>query len=190
MHTPAHVVVNLVILGRKEKPETTFPIVFGALLPDLPMFVFYLYQKVLRQTSEQVIWSQAYYEIGWQVFFDLFNSFPVMALGVALAYFLRARRLTVFFTSMALHGIADFGLHHDDAHRHLFPFSDWRFYSPISYWDPRHFGHIIAPLEAVTVLVACIILARRFTSTTARALIASVIPVYAIYWGYALWVWA
>jgi hypothetical protein len=189
MNTPAHLVINLVILGRKEQPEIIKPIVIGAILPDLPMVLFYFCQKVLRGMPEHFIWSQAYYENGWQMFFDLFNSLPLVVLGFVLAHRLGARRPIALFASMALHTLADASLHHDDAHRHLFPLSDWRFYSPISYWDPRHFGYIVAPLEAITVVVLCIVLARRFDSILARVLIACVVAVYAVYWGYALWVW-
>ncbi len=190
MNTPAHVVVNLLILGQKKRPQNTFPIVVGALLPDLPMLFFYLYEKVYRKMAEVSIWAHDYYKEGWQTLFDLFNSLPLMVLGLVLAYRLGASRLAALFASMVLHILGDAFLHHNDAHRHLFPFSDWRFHSPISYWDPKHFGHLIGPLEALAVVVGCIILARRSRSTTARALILFLLGVYAVYWAYALWVWA
>ncbi|UCG11585.1 MAG: hypothetical protein JSU72_13760 [Deltaproteobacteria bacterium] len=190
MNTPAHVAVNLVILGKKERPQTTAWIVVGAILPDLPMFLFYLYEKVWRKIPEHLIWSQAYDEPGWQVFFDLFNSLPLLILALLLALYRGARRFAALFASMVLHSLGDLLLHHDDAHRHLFPFSDWRFRSSVSYWDPRYFGEIVGPLEAVAVLGGCMILARRFTSVRARVLIGCLATSYAVYWGYALLVWA
>ncbi len=189
MNTPAHVVVNLLILGQKKRPKMTFPIVVGAILPDLPMVLFYLYQKVFRKMAEHSIWTQAYYEAGWQALFDLFNSLPLIVLGLVLAYRLGATRVAALFASMVLHILGDAFLHHDDAHRHLFPLSDWRFQSPVSYWDPKYFGNLIGPLEAVAVVVGCIIFARRFKSGTSRALILFMLGTYALYWGYALWVW-
>jgi hypothetical protein len=60
MNTPAHVIVNLLILGQKKRPKNTFPIVVGALLPDLPMLFFYLYEKVYRKMAEVSIWAHAY----------------------------------------------------------------------------------------------------------------------------------
>ena len=70
MNTPAHAVVNLVVLGRMNRPEQTGPILAGAILPDLPMLAFYLYAKMGQGLTEGAIWSQAYFETGWQAFFD------------------------------------------------------------------------------------------------------------------------
>ena len=190
MNTPAHVVVNLTILGRKEQPGLILAVVVGALLPDLPMFVFYCYAKVFRRIPEGLIWSQAFFQPEWQLFFDIFNSLPLMALGFLAAHHFGFRRLAACFASMILHSLGDFALHHHDAHRHLFPFSEWRFRSPISYWDPQHFGQIVGLLEALVVISGSYILIRRFTSIRARSLVMCLIVAYTVYWGYALVVWA
>jgi hypothetical protein len=190
MNTPAHVVINLVILGRKDVDETPAPIALGAILPDLPMMIFYLYEKAFRQLPEDVIWSQRYDDATWQGFFGLFNSFPLTILGLVLAYRFGASRLAALFSSMALHVLGDAFLHHDDAHSHLFPLSDWRFRSPVSYWDPQHYGQIIAPVEAIAVVSGCVLLARRFPSARVRILLGCLVTIYAASWVYALLVWA
>lgn len=189
MNTPAHIVVNLFILGREEKSGTIAPVAAGALLPDLPMMVFYAYAKLFSGIPEQVIWSETYHAAGWQTFFDLFNSLPIIALGTIGARLVGAGRLAVMFASMALHCLGDLLLHHHDAHRHLFPLSDWRFSSPVSYWDPQHFGHIAGPLEAAAVVAGCIFLLKRYRSVKARLLVAGVAAAYAVYWGYVAMVW-
>ena len=189
MNTPAHIVVNLTILGREEKAGTIAPVVAGALLPDLPMLVFYAYAKLWRGISEHVIWAQTYHEAGWQTFFDLFNSLPIIACGYITARLTGAKRFALLFVSMALHCIGDLLLHHDDGHRHLFPLSDWRFSSPVSYWDPRHFGNIAGPLEAVVVVAGCMFLIKTYTSLKARLLAAGLAVAYAGYWGYVFVVW-
>ena len=74
MNTPAHAVVNLLILGNKERPQHNLPILIGVLLPDLPMVLFYFYEKVVQNVPEVTIWSELYFDIGWQVFFNFFNS--------------------------------------------------------------------------------------------------------------------
>ena len=91
MNTPAHAVLNLLVLGRRERPELLSPIALGALTPDLPMVWFYFREKVLCGTPEVVIWSESYFAPGWQRLFDLFNSLPLIALGAAVAWALKAR---------------------------------------------------------------------------------------------------
>ena len=189
MNTPAHVVINLSILGREEKAGTIAPVVAGALLPDLPMMVFYAYAKILRGIPEQVIWSQTYHTGGWQIFFDLFNSLPIIALGYVGTRMAGAKRFAVMFASMAAHCLGDLLLHHDDAHRHLYPFSNWRFNSPVSYWDPQHFGNIAGPLEAVAVVAGCVYLIKIYDSLKARMLVAGLAAAYAVYWAYVVFVW-
>ena len=189
MNTPAHIVVNLTLLGREEKADTIAPVAVGALLPDLPMMVFYAYTKLWRNLSEQVIWTRVYHADGWQTFFDLFNSLPIIAVGYITARLTGAKRFALLFTSMALHCLGDLLLHHDDAHRHLFPLSNWRFSSPVSYWDPRYFGDIAGPLEALAVVAGCWYLIKTYTHLKARLLVAGLAVAYAGYWGYVFLVW-
>jgi len=54
-------------------------------------------------------------------------------------------------------------VHHDDGHRHFFPLSDWRFESPVSYWDPAHYGHIFLWIELLLVAAGTVWLTTVFT---------------------------
>ena len=190
MNTPAHAVVNLLILGRKAKPGHSLPIVIGSILPDLPMVLFYLYEKLLMRVPEQVIWSTLYFTPRWQHFFDFFNSLPLMLGGLLLARRFGPPWLMPFLFSMVLHVFGDLPLHHDDAHAHFFPLSNWRFESPVSYWDPSYYGNLFAPVEAMIVVIGSIVLFRRYPSVWARILVASVGAVYLVYWGFVFWMWA
>lgn len=189
MNTPAHAVASLLILGDEERPETGLPLVIGALLPDLPIVVFYAYQKLWRGMPEDWIWSQGYRLSSWQAFFDVFNSLPLILIGLLAARALGSIRLTAFFASMGIHVLGDLPLHHDDAHRHLFPVSDWRFESPVSYWDPAHYGLFVAPFEALLVFAGGLFLIRRHSARRMRLSIAGLIGFYAVYWGYVVIVW-
>ena len=189
MNTPAHAVLNLLVLGRQERRAVLAPIALGAVVPDLPMVWFYFREKVLRGTPEAVIWSDSYFAAGWQRLFDLFNSLPLIALGAAAAWALKSRGWLFFFASMALHCLADLPLHNDDAHRHFFPFSNWRFESPISYWDLRFGGLWVALAEVAMVLVGSAVLARRFEARWIRGLVALVGASYLAYIVYVLVVW-
>ncbi|HXU44424.1 MAG TPA: metal-dependent hydrolase [Thermoanaerobaculia bacterium] len=190
MNTPAHAVANLLILGRKGKPHLAWPIVAGAILPDVPMFVFYAVVKLGERLPEREIWSHAYYRPGWQAVFDGFHSLPLIALCLLVAWRLGAERWTALFASMALHVPEDFFLHHEDGHRHFFPFSDWRFASPVSYWDPAYHGTLIGGLEALMVIFGSLFLWRRYEARFVRAAIAAVGGLYALFFVFALVTWA
>lgn len=190
MNTPAHAVLNLLLLGRRGNADHLPPIVLGAVLPDLPAMLFYACEKLVRGTPESVIWSQAYHHPGWQMAFDLVHSLPLHALGAIVARRAGARRATLLFLSMVLHAVADLALHHDDAHRHLYPFSDWRFRSPVSYWDPAHYGLYVAPLEGLLVIAGCIVLMRRLRGAGPRLAVGVLGAVYLAYLGYVFLTWA
>ena len=184
MNTPAHSVLNLLLLGRKEKPNLALPILLGSALPDAPTVVFYLWAKLVRGLPEQVIWTQAYYAPRWQAVIDLCHSLPLTLLAFAVAWALGAEVWMALFAGMVLHVPEDLFLHSADAHRHFYPFSDWRFHSPVSYWNPRHYGNIAGPLEALLVLVGSAVLLRRFPSPWIRTLLAGVMVLYVFYWGF------
>ena len=105
---------------------------------------------------------RAYHDLSWQAFFDVFNSLPLLALGVPVARRLARPHAAVLFLSMMLHAVCDFALHRKDAHRHFFPFSDWRFQSPVSYWDPRHYGGIVTTIEMVVVVAGAVVLFKQY----------------------------
>ncbi len=189
MNTPAHLVLSALLLGRGERRGLWLPITAGALLPDLPMVGFYAYQRVVLENPERTIWSQIYFEPGWQVFFDLFNSLPLIAIGLLVAWRFRSRAWFAFFLSIGLHCIVDLVVHHDDAHAHLFPISSWHFRSPVSYWDPRFYGQIFAVAEAAFVLVGCAFLVRRSSPRSWRVIGAVTLLVYLGAAAFVITVW-
>lgn len=161
MNTPAHWVVSAVVLGRGRSASDWLPISLGAVLPDLPMFFFYLYERVWAGSSERLIWSERYFAHDWQVFFDAFNSLPLIAVGLLLARWRGWHKTFVLLISMTLHIAGDFFVHREDGHGHFFPLTRWHFMSPVSYWDPAHHGLWFAALEATGVLMGSLWLIRR-----------------------------
>ena len=152
MNTPTHVVLNALVLGHGRWRPHWLAITGGALIPDLPMVVFYLYERIVLGTPERVIWSTRYFDPGWQTFIDVFNALPLIALGAFVAWRARASTWLAFFASMAVHCLIDLLVHREDAHAHFFPLSSWRFVSPVSYWDPSHYGAVVGLAELVLVL--------------------------------------
>ena len=123
------------------------------------MFLFYGYQKFSGST-EKAIWEHHYFLDHWQYFFDAFNSLPFAAMLFGIALWRDCRWAQLLLLSAMLHMLCDLPLHHDDGHRHFLPISTWRFASPVSYWDPRHFGLIVAPIEAILAIISLIFVLR------------------------------
>ncbi len=189
MNTPAHLIVNLCVLGRKKSPRSQWAILLGALLPDSPMFLFYFVEKVIRDVPEYLIWTRDYYLDGWQNFIDVFNSIPLIGLGWFIAFRMQSRVGQLLFLSMMVHVFGDLPVHHDDAHRHFFPLFNWRFESPISYWDPQHYGHIVTLFEIGALLLCSVFLLRGGSTLVTKWCVGIIGILYALFFGYALWVW-
>lgn len=170
MNTPTHAILNLAFLGRKDQPSWNPLIIWGALIPDLAMFGFYALLK-FQGVSESQIWQTEYYRPFWQDVFDLFNSIPLAVLGLFVMLHFKRTGWALLFGSIVLHCLEDLPLHADDGHRHFWPFSQFRFESPVSYWDPSHYGHIAAPIELVVMWIASVYVFRRVRSRWTKALL-------------------
>ncbi len=153
MNTPSHYIVNLALLGKTISPQENIAITLGAIIPDAPIFIFYFVAKFIQGLPESEIWSEAYYQPFWQNIISLFHSFPIALIGLLICLACHWQAGGIAFASILLHCLADFPLHNDDAHRHFFPFSNYRFISPVSYWDPQHYGNIAAFGELTLVLL-------------------------------------
>jgi len=188
MNTAAHAIVNLLLFRKPLRETHVAAIISGALLPDAAMFIFY-FQAKLRGLSERAIWRDGYFDAGWQAVFDAFHSFPLLGLAWLLAWRARMQVLSIFFASMILHSLFDFPLHYDDAHRHFWPLSDFRFASPVSYWDPAHYGQFIAPLELLVVVAGGAWLLRTSESTTLFRSVATILFIYLTFWAAAAVMW-
>lgn len=155
MKTPSHALVNVGLLSLWTSPALALPLFAGAILPDLPIFALYVWAKFWKKLDERTIWSEVYYQRFWQDWVALFHSFPIciMLLGVAIAT--QRPALMAIAASLLLHNLGDFPLHHDDAHRHFYPLSEFRFVSPLSYWDTNHYGKQVAAVEDCLTLICC-----------------------------------
>ncbi|MDQ6971679.1 MAG: hypothetical protein Q9M30_03440 [Mariprofundaceae bacterium] len=90
---------------------------------------------------------------------------------------------------MFLHSCFDFPLHHNDAHHHFYPLSMWQFHSPVSYWDPAHYGGIAGPVELMVVLAGGAWLLRTTGSPVVKHSAGWILLLYLIYWGFAAVIW-
>lgn len=152
VNTPSHYILNLALLGKAIAPQNNMAITVGAILPDVPIFVFYLVAKFIYRMPEAKIWSEAYYETFWQNLVAWFHSIPLALIGAVIFYYLDWQPAMLLCISMICHSLLDLPVHHDDAHRHFYPLSNFRLISPFSYWDVRHYGKYVALIEMALVI--------------------------------------
>lgn len=171
MNTPAHLIFGLTVFGRNQNPRITAAAFFGALVPDLSLYLMAGWSLFIAQIPPEVVFGQMYFSDAWQNVFAVDNSIPLWALAVGLATLLRAPVAFAFAGAGLLHLLFDFPLHHDDARRHFWPLTDWIFHSPVSYWDPSHFGNFTSVIEVGVCVVFSAVLLRYFKSRLARGLI-------------------
>lgn len=104
-----------------------------------------------------------------------------------LGWYFRWPLLVLLCASMLLHIFADLPLHNDNAHQHFFPLLEWRFESPVSYWDPAHYGIWASLFEIFAVTAASIFLCWRHIQL--RPWATGIFAIYLLYWGYVWIVW-
>lgn len=186
MNTPAHVAASILLWRNEESRHAPLAVCLGAILPDAPMFVFYAIQKILGHT-ERDIWGTQYFRDDWQLFFDIFNSIPLAMVLILVANRLQYRFVALVGMSSLTHLLFDLPVHHDDAHRHFLPLTDWRFQSPVSYWDADHHGRTFAIIELSAAISACIYVWFRGQSQGMRTAAKGTLWVYAAGLGLASW---
>lgn len=176
----------------------------GALLPDVSLFVMFLQAKA-RGVADEVIWGELYYSSLWQEIGAVTNSIPVyvflMLIGNLLGGRLGTKKHIATLTNSAgyvllflglaalLHCLTDLPLHVDDGHAHFWPFTDWIFASPVSYWDQDHYALYWQPVEIIIALVCVLVIWRRFSSVWVRIAAITGLLSFAmviLYWAFAL----
>ena len=156
----------------------------GAFAPDASLFFMWILGKI-QGVPESVIFGEWYFSDHWQRLGAETNSMPVYALiiviSVAGLQIFRSghRHVTPWFSvaltfaiAALLHTLTDLPLHHDDGHPHFWPFSNWIYASPVSYWDPRYHGSQWRVVELALSLGLIVFLWRRFENRFSRACLA------------------
>lgn len=177
--TQTHLLIASALFIRAQQPKRNMAVIAGALLPDFVIYVLFIY-AVITGIPQSTLWNETYWSGNWQGWVTVGNSAPLYG-GFLLASLLvaapkdgRARwqSLPALFALAALtHLAGDLPLHNDDAHSHFWPFSDWRFQSPFSYWDSDHHASVLAPLELLLGLALLTLLFRRFKRRGTRILL-------------------
>ena len=171
MNTPAHLIIAASLYAKPDHTRVTIAALLGALVPDLSLYVMAGVALFIMDIPGQVVFGELYFSDTWQMVFAIDNSMLLWGAGFVAALWLRAPIVTAFAGSGLVHVLCDFPLHHDDGRAHFWPISDWVFQSPVSYWDPNHWGHIVAPAEIMLTVGLLALLYRRFYGLVARSVI-------------------
>lgn len=146
----------------------------GSVLPDLPLTLLAIgaiaYDRsgavknkpTIEAPTSMTRWlfGHAFFHVWWvKLLHNLFHApLPLLAyLVVGYSAWCRGKEwgASMFWLAIAsfIHTGIDIPLHYDDGPLLLFPFN-WtaRFFSPVSYWDPKRYGRIVAPLEHLFVI--------------------------------------
>jgi len=141
------------------------------MLPDLSLYLLVGWHLQILGTAPQIVFGQLYFSDGWQSIFRIDNSFILWGIAFAFGAMMRAPIVIALCGAALLHLGFDFLLHNDDGRAHFWPLSNWVFQSPVSYWDPDHYGNIAGAIEVALSLLCCGVLWRRFAGVWMRALI-------------------
>ncbi|MEM7777673.1 MAG: cobalamin biosynthesis protein CobQ [Pseudomonadota bacterium] len=184
MNTATHMLVASAALARRGAPARNSLALAGALLPDLSIFTLYFWGRLIDGQSSAQIWRITYWSEPWQTFSAVSNSIPLWASISLIGLATRSGWIAVLGMAGLLHVLLDFPVHNDDAHRHFWPLSDWRFISPLSYWDNDHHGREVAIAEMAFGAILIGVLGWRFTAVWARTFLAlaflsyAAVPIY------------
>ena len=166
MNSPTHTLIALAAFTKTGHTKRNWAVFIGSLIPDAFIYVCWVWLTFVKGESQRRIWDEIYFDAPMQLTASIFNSVPIYIVLAILGYIFRRAlwaKVMMFFALAALIHIAfDFPVHSDDAYAHFWPISDWRFFSPFSYWDPHHHSHIVSLVEALIGLCAIFILWKRF----------------------------
>ncbi len=178
MITPSHLIYSWALAKRTEKTapdglakHRTTAFVVGALLPDIPVYVFFLVYGVLLGYGHEQLWDNMYFNSGWSVAFTLSHSLLLWPGIYLVAKYKRWFIAQWVAISAIFHVVVDFCVHTADAYKHFWPLTDWRFVSPISYWDRTSYGQYVGCFDAALVLGFLWWLATRYRESKLRFLI-------------------
>ncbi|MEM6711244.1 MAG: hypothetical protein AAF590_03075 [Pseudomonadota bacterium] len=187
MNTQTHLLVAAALFAKPNQPKRNTALIIGALLPDAAIFALFGW-AVATGIPQNELWSRIYFSEPMLTFTAIGNSAPLYA-AIALFGWAWAKvrsgdevktlpLLTVLGLAALTHLAGDFPVHVDDAHPHFWPLSDWRFRSPVSYWDSAHYGGAFSAFEAALGVALCVLLWRRFKTRWVRALLSLTVLAY------------
>ncbi len=155
MHTPTHAALNYLVLGRGRAAARGW-VLLGAVLPDLPMIAFFVYEAVFRREPPGRIFGVLYFAPQWQTLFDVFHSIPIFLAIGAWSLWRRSRAGAFFSASLLLHSLIDWPTHLEDAHAYFWPILRRPLPGVVSYWHAES-SLWIFELALLAAAIACLV---------------------------------
>jgi len=184
MMTPTHLLLSCGLLTARNSPARNLAVIAGGAAPDLPMLGLFIWDRYVQGLDEGTIWEERYWTDAWQIPTAIGHSIPIALVILAVGMAMRWQAMMFFAGSVLVHVAGDLPFHNDDAHMHLWPLSRYKFISPISYWDPAHYGTIMHWVELALMVAMLVVLWRRFEAVWVRTLcicgigLSIAVPVY------------
>ena len=182
MNSPTHSLLAMALLSKRGHSKRNWAVFMGSVIPDIAIYLWYPYQSFIKGESGRRIWNELYFEPPMQNLIALFNSIPIYAVMFLIGFFARGRLwgkcLLVFALAALIHMATDLPVHAHDAYRHFWPLSDWRFFSPFSYYEVDHHAGWVSLIEAVIALTSIFVLWRRFPKRWVKTLLGVLAVLY------------
>ncbi len=182
MNSPTHSLIALAVLSRKGQTRRNWAVFIGSLIPDAFIYLCWVWLTFIDKQTQSKIWDEIYFDAPMQLTASIFNSVPIYLMLTITGWIYRARlwgQVLMFFALAALIHIAfDFPVHNHDAYAHFWPFSDWKFFSPLSYYEADHHAVWVSLFETFIAFICIIVLSRRFPKTWTRIILGLLAGLY------------
>lgn len=161
-----HTLFALAVLTKKDQPIRNRAVFWGSVIPDAFIYFVALGWMVFMDEPMQRLWDEVYFDQPMQSIASALNSIPIYTFLAGLGYIFRATKiggiLLFFSLAVLLHIALDFPVHAHDAYAHFLPLTDWKFHSPLSYWESHLHAHWVGVVETGIALVSAWIIHKRF----------------------------
>jgi len=160
LNTPAHLILGAAAFGKADSRSVTWWALAGGFVPDLSLYVMAGVSLFVLGIAPNHVFGTLYYSDAWQQVFAIDNSFVLWGIALGVAIWRKTPWAIAFTAAALLHLALDFPLHNHDARMHFWPVTDWKFISPISYWEGARGGDIVGAIEVVMVATLAVYLLR------------------------------
>lgn len=184
MNSPTHSLIALAILAKPGQTKRNWAVFLGSLIPDLFIYVCWLWLTLVDKQPQNKIWNEIYFDAPMQLTASIFNSVPLYAALAICAYFFVTSKWRIpilcFGLAALIHIAFDFPVHAHDAYAHFWPFSDWKFHSPVSYYEADHHAGWVSLIETILALTSIVVLWRRFPKNWVRFILGFFAVLYVV----------